>query len=905
MTALAVSAPEDFPVYLRVLTSPKEEHQKYEGREERANDNLTLVFDTETTTDFRQVLRFGVARVLYRGTVTRTVLFYQNVSETEQQTIRAYALGRGFEAMSREEFVGKVFFPLALDKRAVVVGFNLPFDLSRLSVDFSPKERGLDEADAWTLYLVPQSNPKSAYIPRIRVQHIDSRKAFIGFTGTKGKFRKWRGAFVDLRTFAAALTGTGHSLKSAGEAFNCSQKKSSADYQGPVTPSYLDYCLNDVDLTAELYAKCLDRYAEFHLPDHPSRVYSAASLVKAAFRARGVIPPNVVNLKLLGRIMAAFYAGKVECRVVDREVRDVGVIDFTSQYPSLYCLLDAEQFLTAERIEERDSTEEVRAFLDSLSVDDLLRRETWGDPLMWTLCEVEARSDLLPLRSSYSQAAAEPTIGWNRVTTENDLTLPYLLPDVIGSKLATGRTPKFVRAVSFTPRGKQALMPIQILGAEVLPSDNLIQRLSEARIREKRNKRRGWESRALGLKQTINSGSYGVFVEVNVKDSVEEMTIAGLDSADTFESDDSKVEEPGALFCPLIGAIITSGAHLLLALLDSVTASIGGEVIYCDTDSAFIAPSKIASAVATRFDSLNPYSEPCPFLKDETPEHAALVSFFGLSSKRYCLFERTKLGAIQVLKASDHGLGMYQVNEDRENFTKRVWEDVVLAEELEEQAGEGWNYLPATAQFALTTPALWNRVSKIEGMKPFTFLTIQYLNSEDLPKGTDSFRLIPFVSPKEPRWVELANEPGARTWMDILWAFTLHRDRKYLVDPKTGRIVRRSVIVRKKALVGLGKEGGHYAARILLGKAAGAAPGLFVDWKGRLDEMGRAEAAKLGLSWEAVKRAKRTLRRRGTLTNGHGGKFLDQLKRALIAVGATEQNPPPTMAASCAPGSCV
>jgi hypothetical protein len=66
-------------------------------------------------------------------------------------------------------------------------------------------------------------------------------------------------------------------------------------------------------------------------------------------------------------------------------------------------------------------------------------------------------------------------------------------------------------------------------------------------------------------------------------------------------------------------------------LLDSVTARLGGEVVYQDTDSAFVTPSRLAPEIAKAFDSLNPYSVAVPFLKDETPEHAGTVSFFGLS----------------------------------------------------------------------------------------------------------------------------------------------------------------------------------------------------------------------------------------------------------------------------------
>ncbi len=885
---------ESPPVYLRVLTRPNQDRPKWEVREERPNENLTLVLDTETTTDYRQDLRFGVARVYAFGNLTRTVAFYEKVSEKERETISAWAKERGFDSMPCEVFVLSVFLPLALDQRAVVVGFNLPFDLSRLAVDFAPKEKLRKDGtwkEAWTLRLLPKNHPKFAFVPGIRIQHVDSRKSFISFTGTKGKRRAYRGAFVDLKTLSAALTGAGHSLKSAGEALGCLRKKTEADYRGKVAADYLGYGLNDVDLTAELYEKCLARYREFNLPEHLSRAFSSASLGKAAFRARGITPPSLGD-RLTGRIMAAFYAGKVECRRVGREVPDIAVLDYTSQYPSLFCLLGAERFLTAESVESRDSTEEVRAFLDSLTADDLLNRETWENPLLWTLCEVQASDDLLPIRSPYSTDGSPPTIGWNRVSSEAGLTLPYLLPDVIASKLLGGKAPKIVRATSFVPIGRQPLNEISILGTTVGPTENLIQRLSEARIREKAEKHEGWAARELGLKTLTSAASYGVFVEVNVKRNNGEMEVCGLDEFETFEEDGAKVEEAGELFCPLLGATITSGAHLLLALIDSLSTRLGGEVVYQDTDSAFVTPSRFAPEIARAFDSLNPYSVAVPFLKEETEKKAPPEAypkgspdtrprFFGLSSKRYCLFVRDRYGRPRVFEkgASDHGLGMFQVPEDREKFTKRVWERVIGAVLDGEDDFSDFAYLPATAQFALTTPALFPRVSKIEGIRPFGFLTIRYLDPAAIPDGMETFELLPFHSPKEPAWLGLAEKDGAKTWAHILHAFSHHRDRKYQLGPD-GRIVRRSVLVRRVSLVGLGKEGTKLAARLKIGRAAGAAPALFVDWRRRLLAMGRAEAGRLGLPYRRVMEWKAKLRA-GTLPAN--GAAVRRLKRALLA----------------------
>jgi hypothetical protein len=887
---------EEPPIFVRVFEEPKRKAARREFPQAKPNDRLTLVFDTETTTDTKQELRFGVAQVYADGRLTRTIVLTGQVTGTEARTISAWAETHQAEVLPVERFVSEVFLPLAVDMRAVIVGFNLPFDLSRMAADWEPKRR-IAGKDAWTLWLLPRSNPKAAYTPRIRVQRVDSTKGFIGFTGTKGRWRKFRGAFVDLRTLVHALTGERHSLGSAGETFNCSLKKTEADYHGPVTARYLDYCVNDASLTWELYERCRGRYRDFGLTEHPSKVYSPASLAKAALRARGIVPPRLPP-EVTGRLMAAFYGGKVEARVVGREVPEVAVLDFTSQYPSLYCLLGAERFLTAERVEARDSTEDVRAWWENLTVEDLLKPETWRDPRMWSLCEVEADGDVLPLRSTYSGSKADaPTIGWNLVTTEAGVALPYMLPDLLAAKLLGGKLPKIVKAITFEPKGRQELQPLTILGTEVKPEDGLIRTLTEARIREKKEKRAGWEARALGLKILVNSGSYGIFVEVNRKRKSGEATIHGL-NGDPFDTEETELEEPGVDYCPLLAATITSGAHLLLALLDSVVGSLGGEVVYCDTDSAFVTPSKIAGQVAERFASLNPYLVAVPLLKDETEEKAPRAEyppnssettprFFGLSAKRYCLFARDKQGRPHVFRnaASDHGLGAFECSGSREEFVAGVWEAMLTDGPTTPDHYVG---IPATAQFSLSSPALLPRVRNLGSIRPFTFLTARFLEPSPDP-NEDRSELVAFVSTKDgAARAELMQLPRQRSWGSVLEAFGRHRDRKCTFDGD-GKMLRRRVLVRRSKIVGLGKEANRIEAGRVLGQhAVGGRAKTYVDVNGRLTAMGRAEARRFGLSWDSVKRAKRTLRRTGTLRDGHGGRFLSRLK---IALDSPEDHP--------------
>ena len=448
---------------------------------------------------------------------------------------------------------------------------------------------------------------------------------------------------------------------------------------------------------------------------------------------------------------------------------------------------------------------------------------------MWSLCEIETSGDVLPIRSTYSSSRTDaPTIGWNRATTESGVTLPYMLPDLLAARLLGGKLSKIVRATTFEPKGKRELQHLTILGTVVGPQDDLIQTLTEARIREKKEKRPGWEVRALGLKILVNSGSYGIFVEVNRKRKSGEATVHGLDG-DPFDTHEAELEEPGVDYCPLLAATITSGAHLLLALLDSVVGSFGGEVAYCDTDSAFVTPAKFARNATEQFASLNPYSIPVALLKDETEEKAPRGEYpprspdtaprlFGLSAKRYCLLACDKNGRPHVFRASasDHGLGAFEASGRRDAFVAEVWEAILSKGSTVPDYDAG---VPATAQFLLSSPALLPRVQKLGPIRPFTFLTARFLEPSADPLE-DGSELIAFFSTKdETARAKLMGLPRQRSWGSVLEAFVRHRNRKCIFD-SGGRMVRRQVIVCKSKIVGLGKEANRVEAGRVLGQAA-------------------------------------------------------------------------------------
>jgi hypothetical protein len=224
---------------------------------------------------------------------------------------------------------------------------------------------------------------------------------------------------------------------------------------------------------------------------------------------------------------------------------------------------------------------------------------------------------------------------------------------------------------------------------------------------------------------------------------------------------------------------------------------------------------------------------------------------------------------------------MYQLPNDREEFTKRVWERLVEAALDGEWDFSEFGYLPATAQFSLTTPALLPRVAQVEGMRPFTFLTARFLEPSPDPTE-DRSELVAFVpTSDETARTDLMRLPRQRSWGSVLEAFVRHRDRKCHFD-REGQMVRRHVLVRKSRIVGLGKEANRIEAGRVLGQhAVGGKAKTYVDLNGRLLAMGRAEAKARGLPWATVTRWKRRLRAGLSVENGHGGRARERVKRSL------------------------
>jgi hypothetical protein len=349
---------------------------------ERRWPGAVLVFDTETSTDYSQRLHFGgymLASVRYNrdGTIsTRPVvegifaddelkLFYPDGFETlvkymidssgqnrladvwpsvptendqaNGELDLAWSACRWLYAIDRTPFIrdylrdaGHSRF-MDSDRNyepASIVGFNLPFDISRLAAGAGEARGSWDHGAVSLDFQIP-------YMPNVILKRMGAKG--VDIHSTKAGNEKYSGicqcqhkradhkptgnpldksgalacvkcdgactnyfdpnlagnsTWLDVSNLVFALTARPHSLRSAGEAFGCRYLKTDApDGHGKITPEYVDYLRNDVRATLDLWRAAMERFYRHPLRLPPERAYSPASLAKQYFRDMGIMGP--------------------------------------------------------------------------------------------------------------------------------------------------------------------------------------------------------------------------------------------------------------------------------------------------------------------------------------------------------------------------------------------------------------------------------------------------------------------------------------------------------------------------------------------------------------------------------------------------------------------------------------
>ncbi len=463
-----------------------------------------LVFDTETTTDTSQALRFGFYAIygisrdermrLHRADrLTREALdtphsagvFYDAVTLTpaEVDVLQVYARLHDLECMTRDAFITTVFYPWVYRYGALCIGHNLPFDLGALATHWTEAGRRYRGGFALTLCDCRDGQGvryKQCFDhPPIRVKQLGRMKAMIQIAVItlptkigRPRVRKRPGHFLDTATLGRALLGPGDSsLAGLGRRFDVAGdvcKASAPAHGATLTAEYLDYARQDVAATWALYQAERDLYRRHGVSKPLWSIYSEASLGKAYFEEMGVprfrqqhpnFPPEV-----LGYGMVAYYGGRSEVRI-RLQPTEVIYTDFKSQYPTVNALMRLQDLLLAERIEVRQGVEvaaEVRAWLALVAAngpDELHSSEAWQR--LRCLVKVRPAGDLLPVRARFAPHGGETNIA---VTYLTGLPVWYTLADIVASTLLTGRAPEVLEALELVPVGRVETRPLDLFG---------------------------------------------------------------------------------------------------------------------------------------------------------------------------------------------------------------------------------------------------------------------------------------------------------------------------------------------------------------------------------------------------------------------------------------------------------
>lgn len=768
---------DQLTISLRAYVPPKSRPIGFKPTDIGPSD-WTLIFDCETTTDERQTLRFGVYQVRKGSELWEAGLFvYPDIlGKADIREIQKYSEAHNFRCMTAAEFVENVFFGIGYELRATIVGFNLPFDISRLAISHG-NSRGRTMKGGFSFKLSPHK-----FRPNIQIKHLSPRTSLIRFTTRPGRIagrgmRRRRqklpprpGYFVDVKTLGAALTSQSLSLASLAELLRTDSQKLGTDEHGQkLTPAYLKYAVQDVQVTWECYCKLLDKFATHNFSGvRPDRIFSEASIGKAYFAEMGIrpwrecqpdFPPD-----LIGIILSTYFGGRSEVHH-RRIVSQVSYCDFLSMYPTCCTLMQLWKFVIANGLKWRDATRETKTFLTKVTLSDLQAPGLWT--LFPVLVQIRPDKDIVPVRANYGHSD-QATIGLNYLS--GDRAYWFTLADCIASKLLTGKCPKVLKAVGFTPDGVQSdLRPIQIAGNpeyRIEPStDDFYRRLIDLRSSIKAqikdaaemNKSR-LKSEQLALKITANAASYGLFVELNVEElSKPEIRQCYGYTGEPFDISTGKVEEPGRYFHPLLASLITGAARLMLAITERLIIDHGLDWALCDTDSMAIAkPDGMAQktfqtkvdAIRRWFEPLNPYREKSSLLKLEDAnfgENGQLEPLYCLavSAKRYALFNLSSGGQVILRKASAHGLGhllppyrddnppttiakplfsLRQIGVER--WQHDLWHQIIRAALDDHPDQVDLNYhlalkTPAASRYAATTPKLLAWFRKHNSGRPY------------------------------------------------------------------------------------------------------------------------------------------------------------------------------------------
>ena len=793
-------------IFLRALAVPRDRKVRARRNDQQSNGSkwpeCALVFDTETRITADQSLTFGVYRRCAlmddRYMVDEEGIFYaDDLPATDRKVLDNYvrtaisdvaSFPPRFPLYSRSEFMKRVFWPAIKYKGALVVGFNLPFDLARLALDWV---RG--DKDEWSLTMSQYPNGvENRNYPHVTIQPIDSKKAFIKLVNPwkPGEWKNNSAAhFLDLRTLAWALFNQSFSLRTLCKELKTEQQKLDHEPTGKVTPEEIEYARQDGRCTVAALNGLKREFDPHPIGLKPYNAYSPASVAKSYLDQMGIITPGekfAVPDEILGIAMQSYYGGRCETRIRCAEVPVVPV-DFTSEYPSCCALLGLFDVLTAKSVSFDDDTENVRRLLKRTTLKGCFKPAVWESYRFFAL--VKPDNDILPVRTMYNEVTQN--IGNNYLTSETPIWVAG--PDLIASVIRIGKVPHIIRAIRMVPHGKQAGMrSVNLRGmVEIDPyEDDLFCKTIEQRKLHKSD-----YALYYWLKIFANS-IYGFFVELNPERKKNNVPVKVFSGEKNFPDDSDVIENPGPWFFPPLASLITSGGRLLLAMTEACVEAKKGTYLFCDTDSLAIVASKKggllripgsrgirilswaeAKRIADKFAALNPYNRKivkgsilnlvdANYVGSDSKNPQRQLYGYSIAAKRYALYERVSDNDIKIVDPKAHGIGFLYPPKDspkawKEDVPKWIYEmwDYIVRDALKLKRQKlSWLNIPQMMRLTITTYNVLEMLGEWEIARPYNFLLLPMVDPmfgyTFSRRANEKVLLVCEFSSKQERWFD-------------------------------------------------------------------------------------------------------------------------------------------------------
>jgi hypothetical protein len=763
-------------IALRAHAAPKDWQPTAKRRSKAPSPETAFLLLTVPRDAPGEPLHFGVCAVLVstrppaRPLCLR--LFYADDATRQERALLARAAKRhGLAAPIPRSELLKLLHKYGYQRRAAMVGFQLPVDLGRLAADWSETDDGGFRLILWTKPCPPGRRSKAERRrrpklqngeiengdrPAVAVNPIDGLRTYIAFQGrgrpdphdlmpegdgghTDERY-VFPGHFVDLATLATSLTGK--RITTLDQAtINLALPPPPPTVQGKLGFESVDAALARLHALADLYATLLACHQITSGSDRcpPSQVFSQASYAEAILEQAGLGLPlqtwTTLPRSLLGIGMGALYGG--DCGLAERHVLNLPVdyYDVTGEYPVCAHLVGAFDLLRHNAIDIiEEDPEELTAFLAELTVERLL-----SEPELWrrlgrTICHIIPRGDLLPHRVPNGKAWLLKVAPINHPHP-----IPYLLLDLASSYLDTGQLPEIVSAVSLQPvrRRRRRLRALELPSGRVFDprTDDLFLCLAEERLLVEQRTDLPEHERARCarvLKLIVNAACFGLLCQVNIHPA-NKRTLVELVNSDGNEKlirPEDVFEEPGRWYVPPVAAAVTASGRLMLRLIRLLVEQAGGTVVYWDTDSVCVTglTDQQMLAIRRKLEQLSPYtpqlraSEGEPLLLALEPENhhpetgeRRQLYFDGTASKSYQLYALQvtadgELIGVETAKVSEHGLGHLQpsdLNWIAEGKTHLLHQALGLA------TGEPvWWEQPARSVITLTRPGELRRLER-------------------------------------------------------------------------------------------------------------------------------------------------------------------------------------------------